>query len=63
MIQFACLCGVRDAQPGPLPPACWRCGDKMYPYAQIDEVRLVGEILEPIVDEIMVRHTYNERAQ
>ena len=63
MIQFACLCGARNATAGPLPPDCWRCGDRMYPYADCEPPRPIGEIIEPIVDEIMVRHAYSERAR
>lgn len=60
MIQFACLCGVRDVNEGPLPPDCWRCGDRMYPYAEMEPARPIGEILEPIVDDIMIRATYEK---
>lgn len=62
MIHFACLCGTREAQESPFPPECWNCGDKMYPYADVGPVRPIGEIIEPIVDDIMIRAKYGAKA-
>lgn len=55
MIQFACHCGARHEQSSPLPPQCWGCGDRMYPHGEREEARPIGEIIEPIVDDIMIR--------
>lgn len=53
MIAWACLCGARHEQESPVTPPCWACADAMYPSARFHDARPIGEIIRPIMADII----------